>query len=425
MNLLTAIFVLVIVTGVVLRLWLGGRNMAHIRDRSREVPEDFRDKLTLEAHQTAAGYTIAKEKLAEAGVALAALIWLTWTLGGGVDAIDAALGWFGPTPIVGSVVVVVAVLALTALLRLPISLYAALVIDRRFGFRRAGIGLLVADLTKKAMISLVVLVPGAATALWLISDGGPDWWIWAWLLWTAATLLKLWIYPTFVAPLFNRYTPLGDPTLADRFEALAARAGLALADVRVVDASRRTGQGNASFSGLGRAKRIVLTDTLLAKLSPAEIEAVVAHEMGHFRRRHVPVYLTTVAAARVLALGILAWLASAPWFHAALGVSVPTPQATLLLIGILIAACWPLAQPFEAALLRRFEFEADRFAVRHSAPGALAEALVKLFRNNATSVTEDSLFSAVYQGHPPIAARLARIWETPPANGTRPAAAGV
>jgi len=424
MNLLTAIFVSVIVAGVALRLWLGSRNIAYIRSRSDAVPEHFRDTLTLDAHQTAADYTVAKERLAEANAMLVAALWLVWTLGGGINAIDTTFSRIGPTPIVGSIVVVVVAVALTALARLPISLYAASVVDRRFGFAHASMWLMVADLAKKALIGLAVLVPGGAVAVWLIGSGRADWWIWAWLLWTGATLIKHWLYPALVAPLFNRYTPLDDPSVADRLEALAARAGLALADTRVVDASRRTGHSNASFGGLGRAKRIVLTDTLIATLDSAEIEAVMAHEMGHFRRHHVQVYLAAMAAGRFLALGAAAWLAGTPGFHTALGVTEATPHATLLLVGIVITACRPLARPFETALLRRFEFEADQFAARHSAPGALARALIKLFRNNATSVTEDRLFSAFYQGHPPIAARLARIQSVATAHGTGTANAG-
>jgi STE24 endopeptidase len=423
MSLLTAIFVLIVVTSAALRLWLGGRNVAQIRHHSDDVPEQLRGKLTLAAHRTAANYTIAKERLGQASAVLTAAIWLAWTVGGGINALEAALGRIGPTPVFGSIVVVVTMVALTALVRLPISVYAGLVVDRRFGFARAGVRLMVADLTKKALIGLIVLVPGAIAALWFIGTGRADWWIYVWLLWTGATLLKLWVYPAVVAPLFNRYAPLDDAVLVDRLEALAARSGFALDGVRVVDASRRTGHGNASFDGLGGTKRITLTDTLLETLVPAEIEAVMAHEIGHFRRRHVQLYLTAMAATRFLALGLLAWLAGTPGFHAALGVNAATPQTTLLLFGIVFAACRPLARPFEAALLRRFEFEADQFAARHSAPGALAEALIKLFRNNATSVTEDRLFSVFYQGHPPLAARLARIQDTPPANGTRAAAA--
>lgn len=424
MILLTAIFVTVIVTGVALRLWLGGRNIAHIQSQSGAVPERFRDQLTLEAHQTAAAYSIAKERLAEAKAVFIAVLLLVWSLGGGINAIETSLAGFRPTTNADSIVVVVVVVALTALAQLPFSLYATLVVDHRFGFAHAGARLVAADLTKKALIGLAVLVPGAAAAVWLISSGRADWWIWAWSLWTGATLMKHWLYPTLVAPLFHRYAPLSDPSLNDRLQALATRAGLTLADVRVVDASRRTGHSNASFSGLGRAKRIVLTDTLVAKLGAAEIVAVMAHEMGHFRHRHVQIYLAAMSAARFLALGAAVWLAGAPGFHAALGVTEATAHATLLLIGIVIAACRPLARPFEATLLRHFEFEADQFAVQHSAPRALAKALVKLFRNNAASVTEDRSFAAFYQGHPPITARLSQIQGLAMARNTETVDAG-
>ena len=412
MELLTAVFVLLLLLVVACRLWLLRRQIARVRAERGAVPAAFAGAIPLEAHQKAGDYTIAHARLGAAEAILDALLLAAITWGGGLALLD---HWWRGWHLSGvwlGIAVILSLYFFIAFAGWPLSLYRVFGIEARFGFNRMTWPLYAADLLKGLLLGLVLGVPLLAAILWLMLAGGTRWWLYAWLVWAGFSLLLAWAYPVFIAPLFNRFRPVGDADLAQRLESLLSRCGFASRGVFVMDGSRRSAHGNAYFTGLGTQKRIVLFDTLLERLSGAEVEAVLAHELGHFRLRHVRKRLALNLAAGLGALFVLAWLAQWPPFYAAFGVAQSSPHAALILFALALPIVTFWLAPLAAAWSRRHEFEADEFARRHSDARELASALVKLYRENATTLTPDALYSAFFDSHPPATVRIARLTAT-------------
>jgi len=409
MHWFTQLFVLLLVAGTLVRSWLNQRQITAVQRHREQVPEPFKDQIEVEAHQKAADYTTALGRLARWDNLLDAAVALLLTLGGGIAAIDAlwrTVEWSGPWH--GTAVVLSTVLLMSAV-SLPLSLYRTFVIEARFEFNRTTLGLFATDLMKVLLLSLAFGGPLLYVILWLMERAGASWWIYAWLVWTAFSVFMTWIYPTFILPLFNKFTPLSDEALKQRTEALVARCGFASRGVFVMDGSRRSTHGNAFFIGIGRNKRIVFFDTLLERLHAQEIEAVLAHELGHYRLNHIRARLILSVVISFGGFALLAALAAWPEFYAALGVREPAPHIALLLFMIVLPAFTFFLAPLSAWWSRKHEFEADEFASKHASAGELAAALVKLYRDNATTLTPDELHSAFYDSHPPALVRIARL----------------
>jgi len=405
---LTLLFLVLLLAGTALKLWLALRQRQAVRAGRTRVPVPFDARVTLEEHHKAADYTLACGRLGIVEILIDAALVLGWTLGGGLDLLDRLWSAAGLPPVATGTAVMMSVLVLMSVLSLPFSIYRTFVVEERFGFNRTTPGLFVVDQIKGLVLLLLLGTPLVLLVLWLMRTAGAAWWLYAWLAWVAFTLVLTWAFPTLIAPLFNKFTPLADAALRERIEALLERCGFHSKGIFVMDGSRRSGHGNAYFTGLGNAKRIVFFDTLIESLEPVEIEAVLAHELGHFRRKHVRKRLALAVALAFAGFALLGWLVGTTWFYAALGVQ-PSPHMALLLF-MLVAPVFtfPLT-PLGSWLSRRHEFEADAYAVAQADGRSLAQALVKLYRDNATTLTPDPLHSTFYDSHPPAPIRVARL----------------
>jgi Zn-dependent protease with chaperone function len=410
---LTLLFAFFLLADVALRLWLAGRQIRHVGSHRDAVPAEFASRIGLASHQRAADYTIARvrlgmvERVFDAGV----LVWLT--LLGGLQSIDLFIMGLVRDDMLRQLLLLAAVTGLLALLGLPFTLWRQFRLEARFGFNRMTPALFAADAAKGVLLALVLGAPLAAAVLWIMAAAGPYWWIWAWAVWAGFNLLVLLIFPTVIAPLFNKFTPLQDPELASRIRALAERCGFSLNGLFVMDGSKRSAHGNAYFTGFGKSRRIVFFDTLLARLTADEIEAVLAHELGHFKRRHITRRIVISLLMALAFFAALGWLAQQPWFYTGLGV-VPQlgarndAMALLLFFLVVPVFTFPLT-PLMSWYSRRDEFEADRFAAEQSAPDKLVSALVKLYDDNAATLTPDPVHSAFYDSHPPAAVRIRQL----------------
>lgn len=405
----TVLFITLLAAGLALREWLLSRQIRAVRAGREHVPAPFADTITPEQHERAADYTIARARLAMAQAAVSAAILLGLTLGGGIDAIDAAVAAFGFGDILHGVAVIAATALALLLAGLPFDLWSTFRIEARFGFNRTTPALFVVDFVKGLALSAALLLPVLALLLWSMPRLGARWWLWAWGGWALFSLLLSWAWPRLIAPLFNRFHELEHGELRTAVETLARRCGFEPRGIRVMDGSRRSTHGNAYFTGLGRAKRIVFFDTLLQSLAPPEVQAVLAHELGHFRLRHVAWRIVWSLAASLGGFAVLAWLAGQSWFQPALGVPGGGLH-TLILLFALIAPVFLLpVGPLGAWLSRRHEYQADDYAARHADAAALADALVKLYRDNAATLTPDPLYAAFHASHPAALARIARL----------------
>ncbi len=401
------LFALAAASGV--RLWLALRHMQHVRAHRERVPEAFAAEIPLASHRTAADYTVAKGRVELLEIPFDALVVLALTLGGGLAAIDTALRPLTGDGLWHGVALIGVVVAITSALSLPAGIYRTFVIEQRFGFNKMTPGMFVADLVRSALLGTALGLPLLAAVLWLMGAMGDLWWLYVWVVWVAFNLAVLAIYPTFIAPLFNTFSPLQDQALEARVRTLLARCGFQARGLFVMDGSRRSSHGNAYFTGLGRSKRIVFFDTLLSRLTPEEIEAVLAHELGHFKLRHVAKRIVWTFAASLGFLWLLAWLAAEPWFYAALGAGEPSTAMALLLFFTVLPAFTFLLSPLFSWYSRRHEFEADHYAARHAQASDLVHALVKLYKDNAATLTPDPVHSMFYDSHPPAAIRIARL----------------
>lgn len=396
------------------RLLLAGRQIRHVRAHRDAVPAEFAERIALASHQKAADYTIDRTRTGMLNTAIEAGVLLVFTLGGGL----AWLHGFWSARLDGlsyGVAMIFSLTFISGLIDLPLSLYRQFVIEARYGFNRMTLGLFFTDLAKQTLLGVAIGTPVILAVLWLMGAMGEHWWLWVWLFWSAFNLLLMFIYPTWIAPLFNKFAPLADGEMKTRIEALLARCGFRSSGLFVMDGSKRSSHGNAYFTGFGDNKRIVFFDTLLSRLQPGEVEAVLAHELGHFRRRHIVKRMVVMFASSLSFLWLLGQLIDAPWFYAGLGVPEGNTALALILFFLVVPVfTFPLS-PLMSHFSRRHEFEADAYAAEHAAAGDLVHALVKLYDDNASTLTPDPLHSLFYDSHPPAAQRIARLQlqETP------------
>ena len=395
------------------RLWLARRHLAHIAAHRSGVPQAFREQIDLAAHQKAADYTSAKTRFSMLGVLFDAALLLAFTLGSGIQWIaDACLHAFS-TPIAQGMAVIVSVLLLSSLLEMPFNLYRTFVIEARYGFNKMTLALYLVDALKGFLLGAAFGLPLLFGVLWLMERMGGNWWLYVWGVWVTFNLLLLFIYPSFIAPLFNKFLPLQDAALKARIENLLKKCGFTASGLFVMDGSRRSTHGNAYFTGFGKTKRIVFFDTLLSRLTPSEIEAVLAHELGHFKRRHVVKRIVFTFALSLGFLWLLAQLMQASWFYQGLGVAITATTLDTALALLLFFMVLPifsfLLHPLMSAYSRRHEFEADAYAAQQTAARDLASALVKMYQDNAATLTPDPLYSTFYDSHPPAPVRIARL----------------
>ena len=406
----TVLFLAALALATAARLWLSGRHIRHIAANRDAVPAEFAGRIPLAAHQKAAAYNIAKSRVGAVETIVAAALTLAFTLGGGLqwlsDAWERAFqagGYAHGVALIGSVVVV------SGIVDLPFGLYRTFVVEARFGFNRTTFLLFVLDMLKSALIGALVGIPLVLVVLWLMEKAGGYWWVAAWGVWAAFNLIVAALYPTLIAPLFNKFSPLEDAGLRGRIEALLAKCGFRAKGLFVMDGSKRSSHGNAYFTGFGAAKRIVFFDTLVSRLAPEEVEAVLAHELGHFSRHHVWKRMAVASAVSLVLLATLGWLMQQEWFYAGLGVQSRSTAIALILFFMIAPAFTFLLHPLASLYSRLHEFEADQYAARYADAGNLVRALVKLYEDNAATLTPDPLHSAFYDSHPPAPVRIARL----------------
>ena len=407
------LFVAALIVSVALKLWLSTRQSRHVALNRARVPAEFSARIGIDAHQRAADYTLARLRLGIIDLFVGTVFLVLLTLLGGLQWFEDLLtGVLPDSPFARQILLVVGVVVAGSLIELPISLYRQFRLEARFGFNRMTVRLFLLDLAKGTLIGAALGVPLLAVVLWLMVRAGEHWWLWTWLVWIVFNLFVLVLYPTVIAPLFNKFEPLADEAIRARVERLLARCGFATKGLFVMDGSRRSSHGNAYFTGLGKAKRIVFFDTLLARLTPTEIEAVLAHELGHFKHRHILKRIVFSFAGSLAGLWLLGYLSQQPWFYQGLGVAAdPADRAGLALILFFLAmpVFMVLFQPVFSHLSRRHEFQADAFAAEHTRPQDLVSALVKLYEDNAATLTPDPIHSAFYDSHPPAGQRIGRL----------------
>lgn len=405
----TFLFLVAFSVSTVLRFWLSLRHRRHVLAHRAAVPGEFVERIELADHQRAADYTVAKIRLGIIETVIDATLLLGLTLGGGIAAIDQALiaalgtGYVHDLALIGSVGVAGFIIAL------PLGLYRTFRLEAEFGFNKLTWRLWFADLLKGGALMLVIGVPLLFFVLWLMQVMGTAWWFYVWLFWLGFNLLVLVLYPTVIAPLFNKFSPLDDAALKQRIEALLARCGFSSSGLFVMDGSKRSAHGNAYFTGFGRAKRIVFFDTLLEKLTPQEIEGVLAHELGHYHHRHVLKRIAVLAFVSFVLLWGLGHLIEQSWFYDGLKVGAGGTAKGLLMFSLVLPVfTFPLSPVF-SALSRRDEYEADAYAAQQTAAADLVSALAKLYRDNAATLTPDPLHSLFYDSHPPASQRIAHL----------------
>ena len=405
----TAAFLAALAISLSVRLWLAMRHIRHVSAHRQAVPAEFADRIALAAHQKAADYTVARARFGMVSGLQEAAVLLALTLGGGIQALNSL--W---QPIVGDglrygLALIFSLVLISGAVDLPFALYRQFVLEQRFGFNRMTLGLFFADLAKNTLLGALIGGPVVLAVLWLMGRMGEQWWLYDWLFWSGFNLLLMFIYPTWIAPLFNKFTPLEEGALKSRIEALLARCGFAASGLFVMDGSKRSAHGNAYFTGFGKNKRIVFFDTLVSRLSPEQAEAVLAHELGHFKLHHVVKRMVLLFLMSLGFLWLLGQLTTAPWFYAGLGVHAENTALALVLFFLVAPTFTFLLTPLSSLLSRRHEYEADAYAATHADPAQLVGALVKLYEDNASTLTPDPLHSLFYDSHPPAALRIARL----------------
>ena len=409
-NAFTWLFLAVVAAASATRLWLARRQMRHVAAHRDHVPHDFADSIPLGAHQKAADYTTAKTRLGMLELAVGTAVLLVFTVGGLLQWLS--VQWaraFAPGGLAHGTALLLSLLFLQAVVSAPTSAYRTFGIEQRFGFNRMTVRLYILDLVKHALVGLALGVPLLLAVLWLMDRAGELWWLYTWLVWVAYSALLMMIVPKFILPLFNKFTPVTEGELAGRVARLLERCGFKSSGLYVMDGSKRSSHGNAFFTGFGATKRIVLFDTLVSRLQPQEVEAVLAHELGHYRLHHIAKGMLLSAAISFGVLWILGRVIDEPWFYQGLGVAQPSNAAALALFLMALPEFLFFLQPLTSRYSRKREFEADAYATSHAAAGDLVRALVKLYQDNAATLTPDPLHSAFYDSHPPAASRIARL----------------
>ena len=414
--LFTVIFATVLLAGLLVRFYLATRQIRHVMRHRATVPGAFASTISLASHQKAADYTVAKARFGLLEMAFGAAVLLGWTLLGGMDTLNQ---WLAQTSLAqyGALVPGLALLAvfgaISGVLDLPFRLYSTFRIEERFGFNKMTLNLWLGDLVKSALVGAVVGLPVVALMLWLMRSAGALWWLWAWAAWMGFNLLVLVLYPTVIAPLFNKFKPLEDESIKARVTALMARCGFAAKGLFVMDGSKRSAHANAYFTGFGAAKRVVFYDTLLKQLSPAEVDAVLAHELGHFKHKHIIKRIINMFAMNLIGFALLGWVSTQTWFYTGMGVRPSLNggnEALALLLFMLVVPLFSFfVAPWLAQSSRKHEFEADAFAISQTDGKDLASALLKLYQDNASTLTPDPVFVKFYYSHPPASERLGRM----------------
>ena len=414
MHIFTAVFLVALLLTTAARLWLGFRHINYIHAHRENVPQEFAAQINLPAHQKAADYSTAKTRLHMVHAVIDALLLLALTFGGGLQLLsDWWSAWLGDGLAFG-IALIASVAVIVSIIEIPIDCYRIFAIEARFGFNQMTPALFIIDLLKQTLLATVFGIPLLLSVLWLMAKMGENWWFYVWLAWVAFNVLVLAIYPTYIAPLFNKFSPMENPDLKSRVEKLLGRCGFKSQGLFVMDGSKRSNHGNAYFTGFGTAKRIVFFDTLLSRLEPAEIEAVLAHELGHYKLYHVIKRMLWTFAVSLAFLWLLGLLINKPWFYQGLNVTTPSTAMALLLFFMITPIFTFLLQPLLSAYSRMHEYEADKFAVQYASAPDLVRALVKLYKDNASTLTPDPLHSAFYDSHPPATVRIARLQAATP-----------
>jgi STE24 endopeptidase len=413
---LTLLFSAALVLGLLTRFYLASRQIRHVARHRDRVPAAFASTISITSHQKAADYTITKARFGLLELAFGAAVLLGWTLLGGIDALNQALASLGLSaygPLAPQLALLAAFGLISGLLDLPFTLYSTFRIEERFGFNKMTFKLWLADLLKSTAVGLLIGLPLVALMLWIMGSIGAMWWLWAWGAWMVFNLLILVLYPTLIAPLFNKFQPLEDETLKARVTALMKRCGFAAKGLFVMDGSKRSAHANAYFTGFGASKRVVFYDTLLKQLNPGEVDAVLAHELGHFKHKHIVKRIALLFAMSLAGFALLGWLATQVWFYTGLGVRPNLDggnDAIALLLFLLVMPVFSFfISPLFALLSRKHEFEADAYAIAQTDGKDLQSALLKLYQDNASTLTPDPLFAKFYYSHPPASERLGRM----------------
>ncbi|MDF1587612.1 MAG: M48 family metallopeptidase [Gammaproteobacteria bacterium] len=409
MNEFTWIFVAALSVMTVVELWLSLRQGRYVAAHRDKVPDAFSADVSLASHQKAADYTMAKGQFNRVETVFAMILLLIWTLGGGLELLSTVWQGFAWPEMVTGIVFMLSFFVIGTLIDLPLSWYKTFVMEEKFGFNRNTLALFFSDTVKQTVLLLIIGAPLIWLALWLMNSAGQYWWFYLWGAFISFSVVMMWAYPAFIAPLFNKFTPLEDEKLQARVESLLSRCGFKSQGIYVMDGSRRSGHGNAYFTGLGNNKRIVFFDTLLSTLNEDQIEAVLAHELGHFRRKHVIKNMVVMAVLSLVGLALLGWAVAQPWFYSGLGVSTQTNAMALVLFMLVVPVFSFFLHPMMTSLSRKYEFEADAYAASVSSSQHLIEALVALYQENASTLTPDPLVSAIYDSHPPATLRVAHL----------------
>ena len=407
---LTFTFIALLISTTLIRVWLGRRHIAYVQKHRNQVPAAFKESIALDAHQKAADYSSAKTKLVIIEAFAQAILLVVLTLGGGLQLIDDIWRNLLPTQeIIRGALIICSAMLISSFIDLPFEYYKTFVVDEQFGFNKMTPAMFFSDLVKHSLVGVALGAPILFAALWLMQGAGQYWWLYLWLVWSGFNLLMLAVYPTFIAPLFNKFSPLEDEVLKQRIEALLTKCGFKSQGLFVMDGSSRSSHGNAYFTGFGASKRVVFFDTLLERLNADEIEAVLAHELGHFKHHHVIKRIALMFFVSFLGLALLGWLINQPWFYTGLGVAQASNYMALILFLLASPVFLFLLRPVMASYSRKNEFEADSYAAKHASAKDLIEALVKLYRDNASTLTPDPLHSAFYDSHPPASIRISKL----------------
>ncbi len=409
MNTFTYIFLIALVLSYSVQFWLSKRQASYVLKHRDQVPEAFTESITLEAHQKAADYTVEKGKLGDIDSVVGIIFLLLLTLGGGISLVFNFWAGFEFSPIVAGIASLASIFFLMSLFELPTTLYQTFVIEEKYGFNKSTMNQFIKDQLMQLALVAMIGLPLLALILWVMQAIGDTWWIWTWAILMSFSLLMSWLYPTVIAPLFNDFTPLEEGSLKERINQLLDRCGFSSNGIFIMDGSKRSGHGNAYFTGMGSNKRIVFFDTLAESLDDDEMEAVLAHELGHFKRKHVIKMLVASSIMSLISLGVLGWLITQEWFFTGLGVNTASNAAALLLFMLVSPVFTTFMTPISAYFQRKFEFEADDFAAEHAQASKLISGLVKLYKENASTLTPDPLFSAFHYSHPPAAIRIAHL----------------
>jgi len=409
MNTLSQLFIVLVLLTLVIQLWLSGRHIRHVEKNRSAVPDEFKGQIPLPAHQKAADYTIARTRFGRIEGIIGTVLILLWTLGGGLELIDQAWRQMQWGTIWTGIAFMLSIMLIMSVIEIPASLYRTFVIESRFGFNKTTIPTFVTDLFKGMLVTLLIGLPLLWVVLWIMQSAGNLWWLYVWAVWFGFSLLMMWAYPAFIAPLFNKFEPLENSDLKDGIEKLLVQCGFKSNGIFVMDGSRRSAHGNAYFSGIGNKKQIVFFDTLMKQLEPDEIEAVLAHELGHFRMHHIRKRLISMGAISLASLAILGWLINQNWFYTGLGVSTPSTYMALMLFMIMAPVIGFFMTPLMSMLSRKHEFEADAYASKQRNADLLIKALVKMYEENASTLTPDPVYSSFYDSHPPAPVRIEHL----------------